>query len=720
MNPTGSAIPAATGAPAPAGNPSEFGDYSDWAQGELAKGFTADQLHQSLQQSGVQLPQAAPAPTAAPQGGGGSWWQKLIPAAGGVLGGLVGTLAGPVGSVGGATGGAALGQMLENKLEGKAVLQGNDISSGVENGVGELVGLGAGKLVGKLGEGLVHAGANAGEKTAQDALATSATKGLVRDAEATKLNYGGISPKLSDELELGKSQQFVKGMGMDHTNPYDMEKVGSAVEPLNNVYDRALTSSPKVSTADLSELGAGVPTNGLSTAEAAQLQKQGFTPDLITKMTGGNGAVGNTAVDPNSPIGQAVADFTKSSGIDLSKGLPPEMDATDVRKLQQAIGRQIGNTHTIINNAELNGTYNVEAQNSLRGLQDLYGKLGDKIKTPEVNKAIEGYQVTDADRQGLIATHGEKLGNHIADTIGNAKSADDLLGPMQDFTKMGRASRLAINDIENVTNSPRALARAKFEANGGVSPSKSSMERGGSAVGDMIEAGAKAIHSPTGLVVAAGRKMHEAGLTPKIAKGLGNVIKRTAPLMAPAAVVNSNIPNIAAGMQGGGSVIPSNQGGGDMQPAAPGAAPAATGNPVNSALSSILWSLQQPGASLLPGYSSMVGGAQALAPAGQQNELAAGTAGALAPTFANAGGAQGMGGGLVSSLLSHVPGTAQNTYTREQTAAADQIAKILGISPQAALAMLPQFMQTPGTAAPQQAATNGLVGNLTAGLPAAQ
>ena len=79
----------------------------------------------------------------------------------------------------------------------------------------------------------------------------------------------------------------------------------------------------------------------------------------------------------------------------------------------------------------------------------------------------------------------------MADTIGNAKSADDLLGPMQDLTKAGRASRMAINDIENVTASPWAVARAKFRLNGGVAPLAASKSKSG--LMDTIEAGTKTV-----------------------------------------------------------------------------------------------------------------------------------------------------------------------------------------------------------------------------------
>lgn len=673
-----------------------------------------------------------------PMGGGAPagaaqqpWWQKLLPTAGGVLGGILGGAA-DVASLGaaaplinpitGAAAGGAAGQMAENALGGKKVLQGNDLSSGIENGVGEGIGLGAGKVIGALGEGMAGAGAKAEGKLVEKEAGQSA----VNDATATKLNFGGISSKLAGdgELGLGKSQQFVKSMGFDHTNPYDMGKVADAVEPLNNVYDRALSNSKPVDMSDAGKLfGATAPdtSTGLGKAELAAMKSQHITPELAANgtITGGSTAPEASGVyqgiDQSSPVGQALADFNKSIKAEPNAALPEQMNATDVRKLQQAVGRQIGNTQTIINNAELNGTYNADAHAQLDSLNGIYSKLGDKIKTPEVDQAIKDFQVTDADRQGLTAKYGDKLGNHVADTIGNAQGADDLLGPMQDLTKAGRASRMAINDIENVTNSPRAVERAKFEANGGVAPS--SVSSGGSALGDVAETAAKAVHSPTGAVLAAGRKLHEAGVTPKIAKGLGDVITRTRPMIAPAVVAGSNIPNVAEGMQPPAGAVPMGAAPGAQPGAMPGA-PGAPVNPVNSTLDTLMQSLQQPGAALVPGYSSMVAGATGLAPAVQKNELAGETASELAPTFANAGGAAGMGGGLVDSLLSKVPGTAQNTYTREQQTAAAQLAQLLGISPEAALQMLPRFTQTPQTAAPQMAGVGGLVSNLTSGLPA--
>lgn len=635
----------------------------------------------------------------AADGGGGapvaakqpSWWEKLLPTAGGVLGGIVGIpgdlLSGGAASVAGATGGAALGQMLENKLDGKSVLGTNDLTSGVENGVGDLVGLGAGKVVGALGEGLANVGTKAGVKAAGDAADEAATKDALDAATATKLNYGGISDNVQNMLDLGKNQKFVDSMGFNSTDPYDMQKVGQAAGELNNVYDHALQSAPKVQMGD-------------------------FNKTVLDSMRA-TGAKDLTST--NSPVSQALADFTKKSGMDVT----PEMDAVNVRQLQQAVGRQIGNQENIISNAELNGQYNADAHSQLNTLQDLYGQLGDKIKTPEVNTAIANSTVTDADRQGLVSKYGDKLGNHVADTIGNAKNADDLLQPLQQFTKMNKASQMAVDDIENVTASPRAVARAKFQATGGVAiPAKN----GGQTVLDSIEAGSKATGHPAAHIVSAANKLHKAGFTAPIAKGMGTVLSKTAPLIAPTTTALANGPNIAAA---GASAIPSSDGTAGASSMIP---PTATGvpgaaaplTPLQQAIANAEASMSAPGASLTPGYGSDVSALNSLVPLQQKNTLAADTVSNLAPSFANAGGAQGLGGGLLSRLTALIPGTAAHTYQAQQQAAAAQLAAILGISPQAAAAMLPQLMQSQQVAGQQQQGVNSVLGTLSPGMAPAQ
>lgn len=631
--------------------------------------------------------------TLAQQGAGGgsapaahqpSWWEKLLPAAGGVLGGIIGIpgdiLSGGAASVAGATGGAALGQMLENKLTGQSVLQKNDITSGVENGVGDLIGLGAGKVVGALGEGLASAGAKGAAKIASENADAAATKDAIDNATATKLNYGGISDKIQNALDLGTNQKFVDQMGFDSTNPYEMQKVGQGAHELNNVYDHALQKAPTVEMGD-------------------------FNKTVLDSMRNAGAKDLTTA---NSPVSQALNDFTKKTGLDVT----PQMEAVNVRQLQQAVGRQIGNQENIISNAELNGQYPQEAHAQLQTLQDLYSQLGDKLKTPEVNQAVADSKITDADRQGLVAKYGDTLGNHIADTIDNAKSADDILGPLQQFTKMNKASQMAIDDIENVTASPRAVARAKFEATGGVAvPSKVGADP---SVLDTIEAGAKATGHPASTIVSAANKLHKAGVTPAVAKGMGSVLAKTAPMIAPTTTALANVPNVAAE---GASAIPSNGTGAPMLPTNnPAAAGAPQVNPLMQTYDTLLAQEQAAPTVLGPQFASVLG---ALAPAIQKNQLAADTISNLAPTFANAGGAQGMGGGILAKLTSLVPGTSAATYQAQRQAAATQLAAALGITPQAAMAMLPDLMNTGAVAGQQQAGVNSILNTLTPSMPAA-
>lgn len=640
--------------------------------------------------SGAPVQANVPAPTApAASAQQPSWWEKLLPAAGGVLGGILGIpgdlFSGGVSSVAGAAGGGAIGQAIENKLTGKSAIQANDLTSGVENGVGDLVGLGAGKVVAGLGGGLSKVGTDAAAKVTEENATDAASKEALDNAAATKLNYGGISNKVQSMLDLGKNQKFVTDMGFDATNPYEMQKVGQGASELNNVYDHALQQAPDVNMGD-------------------------FNKSVLESMRA-SGAKDLTST--NSPVGQAISDFTKKSGLDIT----PQMKATDVRQLQQAVGRQIGNQENIISNAELNGQYNAEAHSQVQTLQDLYGQLGDKIKTPEVDNAIKSFQVTDADRQGLVAKYGDKLGNQVADTIGNAKSADDLLGPMQQFTKMNKASQMAIDDIENVTASPRAEARTKFVTNGGVAtPTKIN---GDPTILDAIEGASKATGHPASTVVSVANKLHKAGVTPKIAEGMGTVLGKTAPLIAPTTTALANAPNVAAQSN---SAIPSNVG-----------AMAPTGQPGEAPMTPQAPAAANPYGTIIPAleaqdilapsvYGSSAGSTlSSILPAYQKQQLAGDVVGNLAPTFANAGGAQGTGGGFLNSLIGKlVPGSAQSTYLNEQQAAAAQLAAVLGIPLQQAMALVPSMMSNQGVAGQQQAGLSSVLNTLTPSMVGAQ
>jgi hypothetical protein len=112
---------------------------------------------------------------------------------------------------------------------------------------------------------------------------------------------------------------------------------------------------------------------------------------------------------------------------------------------------------------------------------------------------------------------------------------------------------------------------------------------------------------------------------------------------------------------------------------------------------------------------SMGGGASSflsqIAPQLQKNQLALSAINGVPGSFANAGGAQGTGG-IMSKISGLIPGTAAHTYNAQQHAAAAQLAQAMGISPEAAMGLLPQLMQNQGTAGMTQGILSNMGGQL--------
>lgn len=114
-------------------------------------------------------------------------------------------------------------------------------------------------------------------------------------------------------------------------------------------------------------------------------------------------------------------------------------------------------------------------------------------------------------------------------------------------------------------------------------------------------------------------------------------------------------------------------------------------------------------------FASSLGPAlSSLAPLVQKQQLGGQVASSLLPAYAGAGGAQGMGGGLLSQISSLIPGTAANTYGRQQSATASTLAQLLGISPQEAMMLTPQLMQNPSSAAVPAGNINSILGTIGA------
>lgn len=581
-----------------------------------------------------------------------SFWQRILPTVGSVAGYGLGALLAPetggaslaLGSLGSGLGEGA-GKALENVTSGQSAGSGvgGDILGGAAGG---LAGGAANSVLGKIGGKLVGSAASKG-----------ATNDAVNYAKATGLNFGGVSSDVQKMYDLSKAQDFTDSMGFDGSDPRQMEEVSKPVVDFNTVYDNALQGADFVNTKDFSK--------------------------VLTKAQNQMGGAGAP-----SPINDALTDFSRTTGINAGT-IPKNMPANQARQLQQAVGRQLGNVENLVNKASLQGTYNGEMQAQLNSLHELYDNLGTSIKTPQVNDAIANQTVSDADRAGYVAKYGDKLGNYTADTITNAKSADDLLQPMQQLTTTGKLSSMALDDLK-ASGTPRAAVRAQFADNGGIMPSSPPPTPG---VGPTLAQAGR--HAVAGEHVKAAAKMAsllgENGVKDAAASRTGNILAR---------ISNPAGPSIAgAGVTAAASL-----------PAIGGAGGQPTMNPVSS-------TQPQPGMNEL---NSMMQGAMldpsqfgngsvlaSLAPMIQQAQASQGLMSNLNPLYQQAGGAQGLGGGILSQLQALIPGTPQYAYEQAKRAAAQQGAQF-GITP----GMLPSFMANPGTAGAQFGGAQNVLANM--------
>jgi len=663
---------------------------------------------------------APPSPTPA--------WIRGLPAAGGLVGSLIGGGIGGVGGFGagalvpgadltgapevvGAVGGAklgstagagiggGLGQTAEDALTGKLNLGtfARAGGSALENAIGNLVGeklfQGGSMLVNGaksvLERGAAQRAGQAAEQTAADE-ASQTAKAATDRATQIKNNYGGISAGLQKELGLGGNIKFVDSMGMDGSDPYALQKASEAGLDLNSRIDSALGASNPIS---MDKFGNQV---------FDMMQKQGVT-DLT-----------------QSPLGKAMS----AAGMDISK-MPKEMPATQVRTLMQRVGDQIGNYQHIVNAAENNGVINTEAQSQLDALRGVYKDLGDRIYTnnPEFNSALQGMKISDTEAAALKAKYGDQLAQHIVDTVNNASSAKDVLPEMQRFVNMSTASKMAINDIENAPATARGVARV-----GDANPTPAKPAAGGSPnVLDALSiAGAPFTHGasllgliPRAIDIAKSPAVQDAALA-GLDKASASAAAKIAPVVARAGgIAAANLPNEQPQPAGGA--------------AAPVAATTPGMNPMNIPSSILGQDLSAQGALLdeagripanyggtgLAGTAAQFGGlAAGLAPTVQKQALAGEAIAGVNPAFENAGGAQGPLGGLLTEATAMIPGSAANTYQREQATAAAALAQLLGITPAEAMGLLPRVTQTPQTAGTNQAVIGNLLGTSQPNLPA--
>ena len=200
--------------------------------------------------------------------------------------------------------------------------------------------------------------------------------------------------------------------------------------------------------------------------------------------------------------------------------------------------------------------------------------------------------------------------------------------------------------------------------------------------------------------------------TTGILKSLGitnknaGLVNKITPLATRAlALGTANSPNIAGASQPIGQIT---QGAGMQGTQGAGGAGAPGQDALNQLYNQLL-TQEQLGSGLTDNSGSLISALNQLAPQVNKQQIAANAIQQLIPAYQNAGGAQGLGGGLLSQLTGLIPGTAANVFGNQQQATAGALGGALGISPAQAGGLTPQLMSNQQTANPQITALQNLL-----------
>jgi hypothetical protein len=643
---------------------SQFGNYSDWAKQEMAKGFSPEQLQQHLAQSGAKVEQPH----------SGNWLTHLLPTIGSVAIPALGALLAPetgglslVAAAGLSGLGAAGGKLAENATEGKDLGNGV-VGEGVMGAAGGAAGGVAGKFLGKASGAL----AGRAEEIAGQKVAQTAAEDAIEIAANT---YKDISPQLQKAYKAKDSLAHVTKMGYDVADPSNLVHVSNTSNDiLNETLNRALANSGPV---DLSHYPQII---------KDALAKEAGTLGSYEKVALARGRMGY-ANTPAAKLLQQLEDL--GAGVAKSTSDPNELRTltTKLGELAQDAKPSVTMATGAIDPAQ-KATYN--AINSVR----------DQVKSalysrPEVGDAIKG-------EVGNIVANpkmniSQELADHLNDVITKSSDPQGLLSEISrniNIGKLGEEGKRVGEIVTSTGGKARAAAEAGLgnpgldthpllEAAGTVSPHAG-------VAGNVVNFGKHAASNPAIL-----NTLSRIGaMGEKLAPAAGSVIA-TAPNMQ-ADPVNSTAGGYGMGMGGTNDTM-----GGNMQGSSNGA----------HSYQDLINAMEAQ-AVLAP---SMGGGASSflaqIAPQLQKNQLALSAINGVPGSFANAGGAQGTGG-IMSRISGLIPGTAAHTYNAQQHAAAAQLAQAMGISPEAAMGLLPQLMQNQGTAGMTQGILSNMGGQL--------
>lgn len=624
----------------------------------------------------------------------GNWFTHLLPTVGSMAIPALGALLAPetgglslLASAGLAGAGSAGGKAVENATEGKGAFQGNDLAAGAEGFGGGL----AGGLLGKvfnMGSGALAGRAtnltNASEQAAADAESQAASKGAINTAANT---YKDINPTLQGNLGAKDALAHVTNMGYDIADPANLSQVANTSNDiLNEHLGKALADAGPVDASSYNQI----------------------VKDAIAKESGTLGSYEPTALSrgrlgpANTPAAKLLAQL-ENAGAGVAK---TEADPNEIRTLTSQLGSLAADAKPIPTAAT--GAIDPAQRSAYNVINNVRGQMKDLIyNRPGVNDALTALEGNLVPGEGMTPQLAEHLNGVItgAGRNGNLASQDllDEISKNIDINKLGQEGQR----VGQIVSSTGGQARAAMDA--GLTPGATPTPGSGDTLNKIADgAGVLGMmtNHPAAMVLPAltnGAKMaSKVAQSPAMLSTLSRVADLAAKLAPSAgAGVATAIPNMGADPANGAimpGMNPGTNGMGTMPPQA---------NPQQQFINDIrTLSVLNPDR-----YGTMGNSVIGMTPQLQHNQMLSNELSGIPSLFANAGGAQGMGG-ILSHISAMVPGTAANQYEQQRQATASQLAQSMGISPQAAMGLLMQIMNNPGTAGIQQGILGSMQGSL--------
>jgi len=552
--------------------------------------------------------------------------------------------------------GSAAGKAVDEGVSGGESSPGDILSAGLTGAAGNLAGGALVKGAGKVLKGVV--------KPAADKAATSLVQGQGQGALDKATSDYLYKNGVTDLRQMGDIHPIVTGEG----------------GALNNAVNNSLLNA-----AD----------------EGARL-------DLSSLAPVGKGAPGNTVLNAVREAGIA-GDSNSVKGV--QEFIQGQLEKYNPDAIKSVAPKRGGGVVNSFDNGVLNAQHPLDALNMTKAMDS---RAAAWLKSSSPNIQAQGKALRNVSNTIKDNLYGERTSigqTGITDQV--RKTAIDELAPLKDINPTYYEAKVNELNGAKTIGELRTAQKPEVIANQALEFAQNKANTtGGTNLPELFKVGAPvagmSVGGPAGL--AAGMiapkvlgsnaaNVAGAGTLAKLSKTIGNekaqkvmdtlgraggVLAANAPNMGAAPVESLPNTSLQGETMNGGQ--PQNQ------------------NTINALLQTML---THPSI-----YGGQMGGVlSSIAPQLQSNAILQGEIGALPGGIANAGGAQGLGG--IGSVISGlVPGTAANAYRGQQAAVAAQLAKTLGISPEAAQQLLPSLLQNEQTAGMRQNVLGGIAGAL--------